>query len=128
KLGKYKETVVVVLPFFYVYGMTTIMNLSVMFGAKMILLPKFDATEVLKTIEKLEPTLFPGAPTIYIGLLNHPDINKYDLSSIEACISGSAALPVEVQQQFEKITGGNLVEGYGLTESSPVTHANFIWD
>lgn len=65
---------------------------------------------------------------MYIGLLNHPDIAKYDLSSINACISGSASLPLEVQEQFEKITGGKLVEGYGLSETSPVTHANFIWD
>lgn len=107
--------------------MTTVMNLSIMHGAKMILLPKFDATEVLKTIQKHKPTLFPGAPTIYIALINHPDIEKYDLSSIKACISGSASLPVEIQEQFEKITNGRLVEGYGLTESSPVTHANPIW-
>src|SRR5699024_1858649 len=72
-------------------------------------------------------SLFPGAPTIYVGLSNHPDLNKYDLSSIEACISGSAPLPVEIQQKFEQVTGGKLVEGYGLTESSPVTHANFVW-
>lgn len=122
------QSVLAVLPFFHVYGMTAVMNLSVMNGSKMILMPKFDAQDVLKTIEKERPTLFPGAPTIYIGLLNHPDIKKYDLSSIEACISGSAPLPVEVQEQFEKVTGGRLVEGYGLTESSPVTHANFVWD
>jgi len=128
KLDDHNETVLGVLPFFHVYGMTTVMNLSVMQGYKMILLPKFDAGEVLKTIEKEKPSLFPGAPTIYIGLLHHPDIKKYDLSSIEACISGSAALPIEVQEQFEKITGGRLVEGYGLTETSPVTHANNIWE
>src|SRR5690606_24879993 len=64
---------------------------------------------------------------IYIGLLNHPDVAKYDLSSIKACISGSAALPVEVQEKFERVTGGKLVEGYGLTETSPVTHANLVW-
>lgn len=122
-----QETVMGVLPFFHVYGMTTVMNMSVMFGSKMILLPKFEAAEVLKTIQKQKPTLFPGAPTIYIGLLNHPDINKYDLSSIKACISGSAPLPTEIQEQFEQKTGGRLVEGYGLTESSPVTHANFVW-
>ena len=122
-----KEIVLGVLPFFHVYGMTTVMNMSIMMGSKMVLLPKFDAGEVLKTIDKLQPTLFPGAPTIYVGLLNHPDIKKYDLSSIEACISGSAALPIEVQDQFERITGGKLVEGYGLTETSPVTHANFLW-
>jgi len=128
KLDKGKEIVLGVLPFFHVYGMTTVMNLSIMYGAKMILLPKFDAKEVLKTIQKQKPTLFPGAPTIYIGLINHPNLESYDLSSIEACISGSASLPVDVQNKFENITGGRLVEGYGLTETSPVTHANFIWD
>lgn len=122
------EIVLGVLPFFHVYGMTTVMNMSIMQGSKMVLMPKFDAGEVLKTIEKQKPTLFPGAPTIYVGLLNHPNLKKYDLSSIEACISGSAPLPVEVQEQFEKVTGGRLVEGYGLTESSPVTHANFVWE
>src|SRR5699024_7381245 len=128
KTEQEKETVLGVLPLFHVYGLTTLMNLTIMRGSKLILLPKFDAKEVLQTIDKLKPTLFPGAPTIYVGLLNHPDLKKYDLSSIEACISGSAPLPVEVQQSFEKVTGGKLVEGYGLTESSPVTHANFIWD
>jgi long-chain acyl-CoA synthetase len=123
-----KEVVLGILPFFHVYGMTTVLVLSVMKGQKMVLLPKFDAETTLKTIQKQRPTMFPGAPTIYIGLLNHPDIKKYDLSSIEACISGSAPLPVEVQQKFEEVTGGKLVEGYGLTESSPVTHSNFLWD
>ncbi len=128
KIKENEEIVLGVLPFFHVYGMTTVMNLSIMFGAKMILIPQFNAAEILKTIEKLKPTLFPGAPTIYIGLLNHPDINKYDLSSIKACISGSAPLPLDVQNKFEEITGGKLVEGYGLTESSPVTHANLVWE
>lgn len=123
-----EEIVLGVLPFFHVYGMTTVLILSVMLGNKMIILPKFDAETTLKTIEKQKPTLFPGAPTIYIGLLNHPELEKYDLSSIQACISGSAALPVEVQEKFERVTGGKLVEGYGLTETSPVTHANFIWE
>lgn len=127
KMDPSKQTVLGVLPFFHVYGMTTVMNISMMYGSKMILLPKFDAKEVLKTIHKQKPTLFPGAPTIYIGLLNHPDLNKYNLSSIEACISGSAPLPAEVQEQFEKVTGGRLVEGYGLTETSPVTHSNLVW-
>ncbi|WP_047985029.1 long-chain-fatty-acid--CoA ligase [Ornithinibacillus californiensis] len=127
KMKKGEETILGVLPFFHVYGMTAVMNISIFTGSKMILLPKFDAGDVLKTIHKLKPTIFPGAPTIYIGLLNHPDLKKFDLSSIEACISGSAPLPVDVQEKFEAVTGGKLVEGYGLTESSPVTHANLIY-
>lgn len=123
-----EETVLAILPFFHVYGMTAVLILSVMQAQKMVLLPKFDVETTLKTIQKQKPTLFPGAPTIYIALLNHPDLKKYDLSSIDSCISGSAPLPVEVQEQFEEVTGGKLVEGYGLTESSPVTHANFLWD
>lgn len=122
-----EEVILGVLPMFHVYGMTTVMNMGIMLGSKIILLPNFDATEVLKVIEKQRPTLFPGAPTIYVGLVNHPKITNYDLSSVKACISGSAPLPVEIQQQFEKITGGRLVEGYGLTETSPVTHANLMW-
>lgn len=122
-----EEIVLGVLPFFHVYGMTTVMNMGIMQGSKIVLLPKFEVLDVLKTIDKQKPTLFPGAPTIYVGLLNHPDIKKYDLSSIRACISGSAPLPIEIQQKFEKETGGRLVEGYGLTETSPVTHANFLW-
>lgn len=122
-----QETVLGMLPFFHVYGMTTVLILTVMMKNKMVLLPKPDMDMALKVIQKEKPTLFPGAPTMYIGLLNHPDIEKYDLSSIKACISGSAALPIEVKEKFEAITGGKLVEGYGLTETSPVTHANFVW-
>lgn len=122
------EVVLGILPFFHVYGMTAVMNLSVMMAQKMVLVPKFDVDTVLKLIDKEKPTLFPGAPTIYIGLLNHPKLKNYDLSSIEACLSGSAPLPVEIQQRFEKVTGGKLVEGYGLTESSPVTHSNLIYE
>lgn len=123
-----KESILAVLPFFHVYGMTTVLILAVMQAQKMIILPKFDPETTLKTIHKQRPTLFPGAPTIYIGLLNHKNLSKYDLSSIKACMSGSAPLPVEVQDQFERVTGGKLIEGYGLTETSPVTHSNFFWD
>lgn len=118
------DVVLGALPFFHVYGLTTVMILSVMNGAKMVLIPKPEPETLLKAIESQKVTLFPGAPTMYIGLLNHPDLDKYDLSSIEFCISGSAPLPKEVQDKFEKATGGIIVEGYGLTESSPVTHAN----
>ncbi|RFU61366.1 AMP-binding protein [Bacillus sp. V59.32b] len=123
-----EESILGILPFFHVYGMTTVMISAILQAQKMILLPKFDPTTTLKTIHKQRPTIFPGAPTIYIGLLSHPDLAKYDLSSIDACVSGSAPLPVEIQERFEKATGGKLVEGYGLSETSPVTHANFVWD
>jgi long-chain acyl-CoA synthetase len=123
-----EDSILGIIPLFHVYGMTTVLILTIMLADKMILLPKFDVLTTLKTIQKQRPTLFPGAPTIYIGILNHPDLKKYDLSSIDSCISGSAPLPVEVQQKFEEVTGGKIVEGYGLTEASPITHANFLWD
>lgn len=122
-----KERILAVLPFFHVYGMTTVMNLAMLLAAEVILIPRFDASQILKTINRLRPTLFPGAPTMYAALLNHPELKKYDVRSIEACLSGAAALPLEVQEKFEQVTGGRLVEGYGLTETSPVTHANPIW-
>ena len=128
KCKRGEEVVLGVIPFFHVYGVTTLMVLAIMQAYKMILLPKFDVETTLKTIQKQKPTLFPGAPTIYIALLNHPDLKKYNISSIDSCLSGAAALPIEVQQKFEDITGGKLVEGYGLTEASPVTHVNFLWD
>ncbi|WP_088042942.1 AMP-binding protein [Bacillus sp. EAC] len=128
KSRKGQEKILTVLPFFHVYGMTACMNLSIMCAYEMIIIPKFDASQMLEAIKKYRPTLFPGAPTMYIALLNHPDLSKYDISCIHSCLSGSAALPVEVQEQFEKVTGGKLVEGYGLSEASPITHSNFLWD
>ena len=128
KCKRGEEIMLGVIPFFHVYGVTTVMILSVMQAYKMILLPKFNVETTLKTIHKERPTLFPGAPTIYIGILNYPKLSRYDLSSIDSCLSGSAPLPVEVQEEFEEATGGKLVEGYGLTESAPITHANFLWD
>lgn len=104
RLKKGNEKVLGIVPFFHVYGMTSVLNFTIRQGYEMILLPRFDAGMALKTIDKEKPTIFPGAPTIYIGLLNHPDVHRYDLSSIKSCLSGSAALPVEVKQQFEKVT------------------------
>jgi long-chain acyl-CoA synthetase len=123
-----QEKILGALPFFHVYGMTVVMNLALKLGATMILLPKFDRDLILKTIAREKPTIFPGAPTMYVSLINHPRIQRFALDSIDACISGSAPLPIEIQDKFEKLTGGRLVEGYGLTETSPVTHANLIWD
>lgn len=122
-----QDIVLGALPFFHVYGMTVGMNLAMLLGATLIILPRFQVTEVLKTIQKYHPTLFPGAPAMYVAINNHPDVKKYDLTSIVACISGSAPLPVEVQNKFEALTGGKLVEGYGLTEASPVTHCSPIF-
>lgn len=123
-----KERYLAALPFFHVFGMTVLMNQSVLLGGCLILVPRFEAGQVLKTIDKQHPTVFPGAPTMYIALINHPEVRKYDLSSINICISGAAPLPLEVQERFESMTGGRLIEGYGLTEASPVTHANNIWE
>jgi len=122
-----KEVILGVLPFFHSYGLTTILNLGLLNGAKLVLLPRFELDNVLKAIDKQKPTLFPGVPTIYVAINNAQDLHKYDIKSIRICISGAAPLPVEVQQEFEKNTGGKLVEGYGLSETSPVTHANPIY-
>ena len=122
-----KEVILAVLPFFHSYGMTTCLNLGLTTGCKVVMLPRFELETVLKTINKEKPTLFPGVPTIYVAINNAPGLSKYDISSIRVCISGAAPLPVEVQQQFEKNTGGKLVEGYGLSETSPVTHANPVY-
>ena len=106
--------------------MTVAMNFSTLTGSKIILVPRFNVKQVVKLIEKHRVTLFPGAPKIYIDIINMPDVGKYDLSSVKACISGSAPLPVKVKEEFERLTGAKLVEGYGLSEASPVTHANPI--
>jgi len=120
---------VTALPLFHIFGMTTAMNTHVFTGTTMLMLPDpRDQKAILKGISKYKATVFCGVPTLYVALINRPDIGKYDLSSLRACISGAAPLPVEIQRKFEQITGGRLVEGYGLTESSPVSHANPLDD
>src|SRR6266704_2427862 len=112
-------------PLFHVYGLTAVMLFSIVMGDEMILYPNPREIEaILKVISKTKPGIFPGVPTMYIAILRHPKLAKYDLRSIRACISGAAPLPNEVRKQFEAATGGRLVEGYGLTEASPVTHCN----
>ncbi len=120
------EVVMGALPFFHVYGMTVAMNLAMVSGSKLVLVPKFEVKQVVKLLEKHRVTLFPGAPTMYIAVINMPGVEKHDLSSIKVCISGSAPLPVKVKEDFERLTGAKLVEGYGLSEASPVTHCNPI--
>jgi len=122
-----EERVLAVLPFFHVFGMTVAMNMAIYAGFSMILLPRFEVTRVLKVIDKYKPTFFPGVPTMYVAINNYPKLQQYDLSSLKFCLSGAAPLPLEVLEKFETITGSRLVEGYGLTEASPVTHCNPIW-
>jgi len=118
-----------VLPLFHIYGMTMTMNSPVYMRSTMLMLPDpRDIPTVIKTIEKYRPTIFCGVPTMYIALINTPGIEKHNLRSIRLCISGASALPAEVQRKFETLTGGRLVEGYGLTETSPVTHCNPLDD
>ena len=119
-----QEVVLGVLPLFHVFAMTVVMNLAIEAAACMILLPRFDLTQVLKTIHTKKPTLFPGVPTIFTAINNFAHTDKYDLSSLEVCISGGAPLPVEVKAAFEGRTGCTVVEGYGLSESSPVVTCN----
>jgi long-chain acyl-CoA synthetase len=118
------ETFLCVLPFSHSYAMTAAMNLPIAVGATMVLLSVFELKQVLEHIKRYEPTLFPGVPTIYMALNSAPNVRSYGLGAIRACISGAAPLPLEVQERFEKLTRGRLVEGYGLTEASPATHAN----
>ena len=116
------ETFLTALPLFHIYGMTTSMNVPVSLAAKIVLLPRFDPTTALETIQRHRVTVFCGVPTMYSVLLANPELGKFDLTSIRACISGASPLPPEVQKKFMQITGGFLAEGYGLTEASPVTH------
>jgi long-chain acyl-CoA synthetase len=123
-----QERVMAALPFFHVYGMTVAMCLAMYLGSELVMVPSPRPIDnVMKVIHKEKCTIFPGVPTMYIGIINHPDVSKYDLRSVKACISGAAPLPMDVQIKFGEITGGRLVEGYGLTEAAPVTHCNPIY-
>lgn len=120
------EVFLAVIPFFHVYGMSACMNLSIYLGTTLVLLPRFVTKDVLHTVQKTRSTIFMGVQAMYVAINNFPSVKHYDLSSIKVCISGAGPLHVEVQRQFETLTGGKLVEGYGLSEASPVTHANPI--
>jgi long-chain acyl-CoA synthetase len=121
-----REIVLASIPYFHVYGMTVAMTYPLLAGATIVLETRPDVPEILKLIDKYHPTQFPGVPALYNGINHNPNRAKYDLRSIRICLSGSAPLPLEVAKQFEANTGGSLVEGYGLSETSPVTHANPI--
>ncbi len=122
-----EERVLTVLPLFHIYALTACMNLAMLSGGAMVILPKFEIDAVLQHINDYEPTFFPGAPTMYVAVVNHPRIKEFKVSSIRCCLSGSAPLPKEVALRFGELTGGRLVEAYGLSEASPATHLNPIY-
>jgi long-chain acyl-CoA synthetase len=122
--AKGEETMLGALPFFHVFGLSTAMNFAIYMGWGNVLVPKPQPEQLLEAISKFRPSFAPLVPTMYIGLLNHPNIGQADLTSIRGCFSGSAPLPLEVIRDFEEKTGSTIVEGYGLTETSPVTHVN----
>ncbi|MCA9951314.1 MAG: alpha/beta fold hydrolase [Anaerolineales bacterium] len=122
-----QETFLSVVPLLHSYGLISAMSLPIALAATIVLLPTFETTQVLEHIRNHQVTMFPGVPSMYMALNQAPDVRAYGLSSVKACISGAAPLPVEVQEAFEKLSHGRLVEGYGLTEASPVTHANPLY-
>ena len=121
------EIMMAVLPFFHVYGLTVCLLLGVRLRAALVLQPRFDLNQVLEAVDHYRPTLFPGVPTMYVAINRAAAAGGHDLSSIKACLSGAAALPLEVAERFERFSGGRLVEGYGLSECSPVALANPIY-
>lgn len=124
ELHEGNEIALCVAPFFHSYGATVGMNLAILAGATILLLPRFTTKEVVQNIRKYRPTLFPGIPTMYLAIMREVGTHTEQLRSIKYCISGAAPLPAKIQEDFEAITGGKLVEGYGLSEASPVTHCN----
>ncbi|WP_223262627.1 long-chain-fatty-acid--CoA ligase [Sphingobium sp. SCG-1] len=118
------DRIIGVLPFFHVFANTCTLNRTVLNGGEIVMLPRFEAVQVLAAVQRTKATSLPGVPTMYQALLDHPAIRNIDFSSLRACISGGAPLPLEVKQRFEEATGAKLVEGYGLTESSPVVCSN----
>ena len=119
-----KDVSLAVLPLFHIYGLTTAMNAPFFAASQTVLLPSFHVAEVMKTIQQRKVTSFCGVPTMYIAIINNPKVKDFDLRSVRVCVSGGSALPVEVRKLFIALTGGNLVEGYGLSETSPITHCN----
>jgi long-chain acyl-CoA synthetase len=118
------DTMVGALPFFHIYAMTCVVICAVMTGGTVIILPRFELGAAMSAIRKYRPTIFHGVPTMYVAFNTLSKVKPGDFRSLRVCMSGGAPLPLEVQQKFERITGARLVEGYGLTEASPVTHVN----
>lgn len=114
-----QERILVVLPLFHIYALTVDMLLGIRLAAELILHTRFDVEAVVKDLAAKKVTVFPGVPTMYTAIINYSDIGKYDLSSLKFCGSGGAPLPVEVNQDFQRVTGCSLLEGWGMTETSP---------
>jgi long-chain acyl-CoA synthetase len=119
-----REVTLAVLPLFHAYGLTVAMTNTILLGGTLVLLPRFDLDLVFDAIDEHKPTLFPGVPPIYKAIADSPKAREHDLRSIRLCVSGAMKLPVDVAEQFAKISGAVLIEGYGMTETSPSTHAN----
>lgn len=122
-----QERILCALPLAHSYAMTTGMNFAIAIAGAMVLLPNLQTGQMLEAIQRYHPSIFPGVPSVFLSINQFPNARKFGVKSIRACLSGAAPLPLEVQEAFEKITRGRLVEGYGLTEASPVTHANPIF-
>ena len=123
-LDEGREVVLGVLPFFHVYGMSVCQNMALSLGSTLVLLPQFQVGDVLKIIQSERVTVFPGIPAMYAAINAHQRVERYGLRSVRVCISGAGPLDPSIQSRFETLTGAHLVEGYGLTEASPVTHVN----
>jgi long-chain acyl-CoA synthetase len=123
-LKRGEEIMLGALPYFHVFGLSISMNFAVHMGWSQVLVPRPQPQPLLEAIGKFRPTFAPLVPTMYIGMLNHPDLKKTDMSCIKGAFSGSAPLPVEVIHDFEKMTGAIIIEGFGLTETTPATHVN----
>lgn len=119
-----QEKVLAVLPFFHIFAMTVVMNYGIERAAQIVIMPRFVLGDALKLIDKAKPTIMPGVPTLFNAIINHKKLSSFDMSSLKFCLSGGAALPLEVKTQFEKLTGCKVVEGYGLSETSPVLSCN----
>ncbi|MDI9571015.1 MAG: long-chain fatty acid--CoA ligase, partial [Pseudomonadota bacterium] len=124
RFSKGTEIMLGALPYFHVFGLSVSLNFSIHMGWAQVLIPRPQPEPLLEAIRNFRPTFAPLVPTMYVGMLNHPDLKKTDLSCIKGAFSGSAPLPVEVIHAFEKATGAVIVEGFGMTETTPVTHVN----
>jgi long-chain acyl-CoA synthetase len=123
-----REVLLTALPLFHVFGMSVCMNFAIWAGACMVLMPNpRDFSMLVKAISKHKVTLFPGVPALFNGLNNFPGIENIDVSSVKSCFSGSAPIPPDVLERFEQLTGARIIEGFGMSETSPVSHVNPLW-